>query len=95
MAFKVGFLPRAETEVNDAFLWYESKSSGLGEKFFEAVENKIKAIKQNPYQFPIGRSGFRKAIVKLYPYIILFKISGEAIIIHSVFHTHLNPNKKP
>lgn len=95
MAFKVDVLPRVELEITDAYLWYESKSAGLGEKFFKAVEDQINGIRENPYQFPIVRSGFRKAVIRLYPYIVLFKISGEAIVIHSVFHTHLNPNKKP
>jgi toxin ParE1/3/4 len=45
---RVSFHELAERELNDAALYYERESVGLGIKFLDEVENYIGAIVKNP-----------------------------------------------
>ena len=45
---RVSFHELAERELNDAAIYYERESHGLGGKFLDEVERYIEAIVQNP-----------------------------------------------
>jgi plasmid stabilization system protein ParE len=98
MAFKIVLLPRAQGEISDAINWYENREKGLGEYFLFEVESELNRILENPLIFPKSNgpvTEFRKAILKKFPFLILFTVSEDKIMIHSVFHTSQDPNKKP
>lgn len=98
MGFKLILLPRALKEIDDALIWYENRQHGLGEKLMFEVEEEFQRISNNPMLFPIsheGKTNYRKAVLPKFPYIVIFSVSTETILVHSFFHTHLNPNKKP
>ena len=96
MAFNLTFLPRFLQEISDAIEWYERRQEGLGEKFFAEVENELRRIVEDPFLYPKSdEADYRRALVKKYPFLIIFSSTNDEIIIHSVFHTRLNPDKKP
>ncbi|WP_029036290.1 type II toxin-antitoxin system RelE/ParE family toxin [Salinimicrobium xinjiangense] len=98
MAFKPVLLPRAQNEISDAIDWYERREKGLGEYFLIELENELNRIVNNPLIFKETdgtHTKFRKAVLSKFPFIILFTLSGDDIIVHSVFHSSLNPYKKP
>lgn len=98
MAFELIVLRRAQKEILGAIEWYENRRIGLGEIFFTEVETEFQRILDNPLLFPksnASTTNFRRAVLKNFPFIIIFSLSRDQVIIHSVFHTHLNPNKKP
>ena len=98
MAFKIQILPRATKEISDAIDWYESRRKGLGEDFWTELKVELLRIQENPLIFPFyggERKQVRKAVVKRFPYLILFRIYKDKVFVLSVFHTHLDPNKKP
>jgi hypothetical protein len=67
-------------------------------KFLDEVEHEFGRIVEDPFLFPKAdetNTIYRRAVLKKFPFIIIFSSTKNAIIIHSVFHTRLNPNKKP
>ena len=48
MKFEINVLDEAETDLDDSFLWYESQSPGLGEKFIEFVNKAFEFILAHP-----------------------------------------------
>jgi plasmid stabilization system protein ParE len=46
--------PRAERDIQSAYEWYESQEPGLGERFLEAVQKRLEAIRGFPESCPIS-----------------------------------------
>jgi plasmid stabilization system protein ParE len=79
--------------LNDAYLWYEQQLPGLGERLFAEIDGCIEKLSHNPTYFSLDKENYRKAILKNFPYKIVFEIVGADVIIYAVFHTSRNPNK--
>lgn len=60
--------PEAETEISEAFRWYEDKNEGLGSEFMRALDAGLSCIQRNPAAHPIGYTGLNpRALVKRLP----------------------------
>lgn len=88
----IKLLDAAEAEMADAISWYEEHESGLGSAFREAVETTIAFIVDNPSAYPIVfGSTIRRAIIERFPYIVVYSLEPDQVLIVSVFHTSRNP----
>ena len=96
MTYKVIFSLRALHEIKDAWHWYENKVIGLGDKFKQAIFEKIHEIELDPTKELLRKPPFREAIINIFPYLIIFRIDEDEklIFVHSIFHTSRNPRKK-
>ncbi|WP_346983391.1 type II toxin-antitoxin system RelE/ParE family toxin [Chryseobacterium sp. POE27] len=95
MIYHFSLSPNAETDLLEAALWYESQQPGLGEKFAQRVESYFFRIQNNPLHFPLKKGNLREAYIQKFPYVIIYQIIGNNIIVFAVFNTHQNPEKKP
>jgi toxin ParE1/3/4 len=92
--YTVKLFTEAEIEVAEACKWYEKQQQGLGKRYLEEVDHYLQLIGANPLQFPIRFSErFRFAVLKKFPYFIVFTIQEDLklIYVNSVFHTSRNP----
>ena len=89
-------LEEADKEFQDAALWYEEKSSGLGLRFIEVIKRKFEIIQQFPESNPRRVGNFRESVVKIFPYTIVYTFSKKEglITVVSIFHTSRDPRKK-
>lgn len=94
MIYRHEIKEEAELEALEAFLYYEEKLEGLGNKFLFQVEKYIKQICQNPLHFPL-KNGYRQAFIKKFPYLIIYEFYQETVVVYSIFNTYQNPDKKP
>jgi plasmid stabilization system protein ParE len=83
--------PEAQQEYDDAVDWYESQRSGRGVLFLERIHDTLDQISANPEWYPIVQDDIRRAVVRRYPFIILFRIRPRRIVIVAVFHTSRDP----
>jgi hypothetical protein len=67
----------------------------LGETFLEVIEYNIANIQNNPTHFQVRHVPYREAIVRKFPFVIIYEIIDSKVIIYAVFNTFLNPEKKP
>ena len=65
---RVSFHELAERELNDAALYYEQASVGLGIKFLNDGERYIDAIIKNPDAGEKVRGELRRRILRTFPY---------------------------
>ncbi len=84
----------ANNEIIQAYLWYETKQEGLGEKFIDALETCYVAIDINPNTFEKKYKFQRQAIIKNFPYVVMYEQEENKIIIYAVFNTHQEPTGK-
>ncbi len=97
MSYSYWLHEEIQKDLNEGFEWYEGRKIGLGHKFPEAVENTIAEIISHPEVFGSkGNPKFREALIKEFPYIIIYKIykRKKEIFISTVHHTKKFPGKK-
>ena len=85
--------PQADAELDEAAAWYAARSRGLGAEFVRVIDAAFASIERNPRQFPVVYKDFRRAVVRRFPYAILFTVSEPEIVIWSVFHSRRDPKQ--
>lgn len=95
MDFKLKVLPRATLEIEEAIAWYASKNPELRNGLLKEIHIVLGYLVFDPYLFKKTKRDYRQVPLKRFPYIIIYRVSGDEILIQSVFNTHQNPNKKP
>ncbi len=76
----------AAFEIEEIYFWYEGASVGLGDKFKEDLQSRIKILYRNPYAFSFKTSEHRAAPLKKFPYLIIYKIIEKTVIVLSVLY---------
>lgn len=94
MKYNLIFRERAINEIQESFDYYENENFGLGDRFKSQLKKELDYILENPKHFKIVRKSFRQTMMSVFPFLIIYKISEENIIIYSVFHTSRNPKEK-
>ena len=96
MNYKSEYSERAKKELIQSWIWYENQQALLGDEFIKTLNNKIKKKKKYPERFPERSRNFREATIKVFPFLIIYRIikKQKRIIISSIFHTKRNPKKK-
>lgn len=85
---------KAASDISDAFGWYEAQQAGLGHIFLNEIERTFKRIEYQPNSFSFIGTHYKKAILRQFPYIVVFEINDREIIVYSIFHTSRKPVKK-
>jgi len=96
MVFKIVISRLAESEIDETIEFYESKRKGFGKLFLDYFKGYLKILKTNPELFSIKKAPFyRELPLKKFPFVIIYEVFQNEVIIYSVFHTSRNPTKKP
>lgn len=91
MKYTLRFIPEIEEDVFDGYIWYESKSKGLGEDFLRMFYVCAADILSNPLLYPKGYQEFRRKLLRRFPYGIYFLIEEDQVIVFGLFHCARNP----
>jgi plasmid stabilization system protein ParE len=87
------YRPEAAAEIEEAVVWYEAQFLGLGSEFFRTVEGAIATIQRNPYQYQIVRGDIRRALLRRFPYKILYTIREDEILIVACSRQRRDPKR--
>lgn len=89
------YTDRAKDDIELAFKWYERQRRGLGFEFLDCVEASLNNIRNFPEIYRMLYDCFRRCVIKRFPFSIFYTIEGNKIVIHSVFDSRQNPDKRP
>jgi plasmid stabilization system protein ParE len=81
---QVVFRPEAEGEALEARQWYETRRSGLGKEFGQAVDEIVSRIVENPLAFQRVHKETRRAVLSRFPYAVYYRLAGEDIVVQAV-----------
>jgi plasmid stabilization system protein ParE len=84
--------PEAEQETDEAVAWYEEREPGLGLRLLHDLDVAYAAIARRPELFPPVGAGFRRALLRTFPYAVFFELDGDMVVVHSVFHCSRKPS---
>jgi len=91
MKGRLVFHPAARVELREAQEWYESRVFGLGSEFARAVESALMAIQRRPATYAVVHDEVRQAVLRRFPYSILFTLEGDGILVLACFHHRRDP----
>ena len=96
MSWRIVFHPEASKEFEEALHWYETELLGLGMRFQENINDQLNRIVRNPLLYSKKRGDHREAMVKTFPYLIVYKLlaKDKLIFVSAIFHVSRNPKKK-
>ena len=90
--YPVIFTLPARAELIDAQDWYENEAPGLGRRFREAVDAVVERMSDTPRQFPVIYKNVRRALLRRFPYALMFVIEAdETLIVIACFHGSRDP----
>lgn len=92
--FQLIIKEEATEEILNAFDYYEEQQLGLGDYFLNTLKNRFANLLQQPNACTVVYASFRQAVVPKFPFVIVYEIEREAIIVFSVFHTSRDPKRK-
>lgn len=81
----------AAVELADSKSFYNKRQNGLGKKFEEAVLVAFEGILNKPFTYPTIKNKTRKVVLKRFPFVVLYELENDVIVILHVFHTSRNP----
>lgn len=91
--------PEAEADIEDAYVWYESRSTGLGDRFLDAVDETMALVRDAPARFPEKHRepdlAIRRALVDGFPYGVFFIWNelADATSVIACMHARRDPRR--
>ena len=89
--FSVVLAPNAEQDIADAFLWYRERNELAADGFRAEVFDAIERIGDSPLSRPADEEGNRHRVLKRFPYLIVFEILPEEILVIAIAHSKRKP----
>ena len=87
---------RAQKEIAFSWQWYEDRQPGLGDRFLNAVIDRIRTIEQNPDRYPTRYKAYKETMLEDFPFLVIYRVSNKQKVIRivPVFHTSKSPKRK-
>ena len=93
MTYALRFLPQVETDVSSGRTWYGGRAPGLGEEFLRVFYACAEELTGNPQMYPKVHRGFRRRLLRRFPYAIYFRIEGDRVVVFGLFHCARDPRR--
>ena len=88
---KLKFIHPSEQELIDTFSFYEEQLEGLGNLFLNEFNKTIKIILKHPTLWMKIGKRTRRALIKKFPYLILYIFENDIIHLTCIAHQHRSP----
>ena len=86
MKWTVIIRPAAEADLLEARRWYDTQRPGLGDDFVEVIGQAVGLLEERAERFPIYYRGFRRVMLRRFPYKMFYRIEAEQVIVFRVLH---------
>ncbi len=85
---RIAFLELAEKELEEAYDYYQSQQQGLGDVFFEELEQTLERIELLPNAWkPLGKHT-RRCKMNAFPYAVIYQLRNhDEILIVAIAHS--------
>lgn len=96
MTYKLAILKSAAQDTLEAYNYYEGLQQGLGDRFLTEVLERYNDIIKHPkyYGFINEENIVRDVMLRSFPYLVVYEIEDDKVIIFSVHSTYRNPERK-
>jgi len=88
---RVLFTAAARADLADALTWYTDHVPEIVPRFRQALRDVVQRIAAHPQQFLPSSHQTRRALLRRFPYVVIFRDTGQAVYVVAVFHTSRDP----
>ena len=86
MNWRVIIRPNAEADLREAWLWYESQRTGLGDELLTEIQAAIRRLESDPENRPSYYRDFRRLLTRRFPYKLFYRMEGDRVIVFRILH---------
>lgn len=86
-------LERASIELNDAAIYYENESEGLGLEFLKEFDKGVELIVAMPEAWSLIDGHFRRFLIRRFPFSIVYRLDEDVVVVVSVFDQRSKPRR--
>ena len=89
--------PAAREDIVEAVEWYAQRDSKVARRFVAAVDAAMSEITEFPDGPPrletwLGSENIRRVLLHRFPYVVVYEIFSDDIVVWSISHTNRKPN---
>lgn len=84
-------LPPSDKELDEAIEYYNDQQTNLGDSFYEEFIKTTDLISKFPAAWRKAGRHTHKINIKRFPYLVLYVIEGNDVLITCIAHQHRNP----
>ncbi len=85
------FHPEAQAEYEDALTWYHARSRQAAERFEAEAERVLTLVASNPGLFPRYDDEHRFAMLRRFPYSVVYRVLADGLHVMAVAHSRRKP----
>lgn len=85
------FHPEAADEFAEAIRFYKNRGANLGHRFSREVQATIRQVVTTPDRWRVLEEDVRRCLVRVFPYLVLYTIEADFILIIAVMHGKREP----
>ena len=85
--------PAADRDLDHAINWYERKQQGLGVELLDEFVTTVESICGFPESYPLLLSPYRRALLKRFPYSVLYEVFNDTVFVHAVVHNAMDDRR--
>jgi plasmid stabilization system protein ParE len=78
-------------EIDDAYFWYETQRTGLGEAFLTAVQVALDQIGQAPEAHALIYRTVRHFRVRRFPFAVYYRVEPNRVSVIAIHHGKRDP----
>jgi len=84
--------PEAETDLYQAYQWYEDQREHLGLEFMASFGLQLEKVVESPRSYPVVHKGVRRCLLNRFPYAGFFLVRDDTVVIICVSHQARSPD---
>ena len=88
---KIRFLDIAQSELDDAIVYYNYESPGLGDEFLTEILSALNRIALFPKAWHSSSKRTRRCQTRRFPYGVIYQYRGDEILVVAVANLHRKP----
>ena len=89
---KLVIQPEAQSEYEDGISEFKKIKKELARRFAKEVKKSLKLLRKMPKIHGIVVRDIRRAVVRGFPYVILYRVTDTEVIVLAIFHTRRDPS---
>ena len=93
MSFALLVRPSAKRDIAEAHTYYAQY--GKSDAFIAALDEVFALIAERPRMYPILYEDVSRALMRRFPYSVLFVMERERVVVLAVHHQHRDPASRP
>ncbi len=86
MTLPVVYRPEAQDDIDAAHARYERQRPGLGDRFLEALRERVDAIQAQPALYAVLHKNIRAATLRHFPHVVYYRVESACILVIAVQH---------